>query len=45
MTDDTTCPNCDGIRYTTDGAGEEILCPMCDGAGILLGNESTADAD
>ena len=27
------------------GAGEEILCPMCDGAGLLFGDESTTDAD
>ncbi len=45
MTDDMTCSNCDGTGYTTDGAGEEILCPMCDGASILLGDENTTDAD
>ena len=45
MADDMRCPNCGGTGYTTDGAGQEIFCPMCDGAGLLFGDKRTTDAD
>jgi hypothetical protein len=33
------CPNCDGTRHSQEAAGEEILCPMCDGIGSLVTHE------
>ena len=42
---DMTCPDCDGIGYTTDGAGEEILYPLCDGTGLQIGDESPLDTE
>jgi hypothetical protein len=38
------CPNCNGGGYTTDGSGETIICPMCDGTGSLFDDEDTSGA-
>jgi DnaJ-class molecular chaperone len=37
------CPNCDGTGYTQDASGEEIICPMCNGTGVLITDEDDAD--
>ncbi len=39
------CPNCAGTGYTLDATGEDILCPLCDGAGILFDDEDAPDGD
>ena len=39
------CSNCDGSGYTEDAAGEEIVCPICDGTGVLYVDEGDPDTD
>jgi DnaJ-class molecular chaperone len=45
LMDAMDCLNCDGTGYTEDTTGEEILCPMCDGAGILVTSHDATDDD
>lgn len=39
---DMECPNCGGTGYTQDAAGEAIVCPLCDGTGVLVTDEDDA---
>jgi DnaJ-class molecular chaperone len=39
------CPNCDGIGYTQDASGEDVICPLCDGTGVILSEEDDAGVE
>ena len=33
--DNARCPQCYGMTYLDDGAGKEIMCPSCQGEGVV----------
>jgi DnaJ-class molecular chaperone len=39
------CPNCAGTGYEEDASGEDAICTMCDGTGVLLTDEAAGAAD
>ena len=38
------CPYCTGTGYTEDATGDEMICPRCDGTGVLFVDEDMDDA-
>ena len=37
------CPDCDGTGYEEDVFGEDILCSLCQGTGVLVVDEDLGD--
>ena len=36
------CPNCSGTGYTQGAAGDDVVCPICGGTGILIDEDAVA---
>lgn len=39
------CLHCGGSGYAQDAAGEDMICPVCDGTGVVFVDEDVGDVE